>query len=113
MTSSSIDFKFFLPKLWLNIMKLKNVNIIGKEWRIIDIDDSFMKFLESEGIYLYDTDTKFESKFSDSEYDDIIDSDSNEKKCLISKEFNEKIVKIISELGAVVPKINWTVPTVI
>lgn len=110
----SFDFASFLPSFWTN--NLPGFPILGSEFRIIDLDLNFIKYIESDGIILEDDvfslgSSLGDSNFSDNDYEkskvDIKPSD-------LFPEIHQKIQNAISFLGGcVVPKLNWTVPTVL
>lgn len=109
------DFGHFVPAYWTQI--LKDTSILGAEYEIIDLEDKFIEYLESDGIYLEET--QYISQFSDTEdehYDadeQITEESSTQKPSDIFPETHAKIEAAIKSLGGcVVPKLNWTVPKV-
>lgn len=108
------DLASFLPYYWFSM--LQNVPILGQRYEIIDLDISFIEFLESDGISL-DEDRPFTSGFSSSD-EDYPDNQSDSsakyfKPSDIFPETHEKIKLSLQSLGgSVVPKLNWTVPKV-
>ena len=104
----------FLPSFWTSY--LKNVPILGSKFEIVDLESSFIDFIESDGLFL-DDDIPISSAFSSSD-EEFFNSDSEgDLSCQNpSKTFpflNEKIKNSIFSLGGtVVPKLNWTVPKV-
>ena len=106
----SFDFASFLPSFWTN--NLSGFPILGSEFRIIDLDSIFIKYIESDGIILEDDVFSFDdSNFSDNDYEK---SKLNLKPSELFPEIHQKIQNAISFLGGcVVAKLNWTVPTVI
>lgn len=108
------ELAYFLPSSWTNI--LHNAPLLGGNSVIIDLDKSFVEYLESDGIFLEKLlCATSSSKFSDSE-DYSSESDFEQGHLVPSQiftEIHEIIVKKIAFLGGcVVPKLNWTVPLV-
>lgn len=113
--NDSLDLASFLPSNWTS--SLGNVPILGSKFEIIDLEDSFLDFIESDGLFLNDDGVPLESGLSssDEEYSDS-DAEENASSRKPSELFpilNEKIQNSITSLGGiVVPKLNWTVPKV-
>ena len=115
---ASVDYSIFLPKFWIS--SLGNVPLFSPLYEIIELDENFINFLESVGMYI-DDDIIVSSFSSEDEekHDELTCRNANEAQndCLMpSKAFpdiHDKIIMSIKELGGyVVPKINWTVPKV-
>lgn len=122
MTAASdqvVDYQLFVPAYWTNV--LTDTPILGRRFEIIDLDDKFIEYLESDGMYLEDT--QYTSQLSDSENEgpiqlvkeEEVEEDSPQAKpSLLFPETHGKIIAAIEKLGgSVVPKVNWTVPTVL
>jgi hypothetical protein len=89
--------------------------LLGLNFKIIELDEKFIEFIESDGITLDDED-QYTSALSESdEYSDT-GSDNTVMYFKPSEKFPElhKLIKSAIENlgGAVVPKLNWTVPKV-
>lgn len=115
MQSEVNDLTTFLPSYWTSL--LKEVPVLGLKFDIIELNNDFIEFLESDGLTL-DEERPFISGFSSSD-----DYSSEEEECseFIHKfipsdkfpELHNKIKSAIQDLGGVVvPKLNWTVPKV-
>ena len=111
----SLDYQPFVPSYWMQI--LADTPILGVKAEIIDLDAKFIEYLESDGLYLEET--QYTSQFSDSDGSSRESEQEEAENILTSKpsvafpEVHEKIEKAVKELGGcVVPKINWTVPKV-
>lgn len=107
------DMTYFLPSFWLN--NLKEVPLLGSNSKIIELDEKFIEFIESDGLTL-DNESTYISTLSDSDEYSETESDNSVTYCKPSEKFPElhKIIKDAIEAlgGAVVPKLNWTVPKV-
>ena len=108
------NLSFFLPSYWTS--SLEKTPIWGLKFEIIDLDNSFIDFIESDGLYLDDDGpttsglSSSDEVYSDEDSDKVL---SLRKPSEIFPSLNEKIQKSISYLGGtVVPKLNWTVPKV-
>lgn len=111
----SSDYGHFVPAYWTQV--LNDSPIMGMGYEIIDLDDKFVEYLESDGIYLEET--QYTSQFSDIEDEnyDTDDHDNNERSVQkpsdMFPETHSKIEAAMKRLGGcVVPKVNWTVPKV-
>jgi hypothetical protein len=118
MTSSNdqaVDYQPFIPSYWMQI--LTDTPILGARSEIIDLDAKFIEYLESDGLYLEET--QYNSQFSDSDRSST-ESDPKEDGDILSfkpsdtfPEVHRKIENVLKGLGGcVVPKVNWTVPKV-
>lgn len=115
---SKNEYFAFLPSFWTN--SLSDFPILGSEFRIIDLDKNFIKFIESDSIILEDDVFSLESSFDDSNcYSSDNDCEKEKSKVdlkpsILFPEIHRNIQNAISFLGGcVVPKLNWTVPTVL
>lgn len=115
--NDSFDASLFLPAYWIS--RLRNVPILGSKFEIIDLNNNFIDFLESDGMTL-DDESQFTSGFSGSD-EDYTDSDTDNsvsiqylKPSEQFPEIHEKIRTAVNSMGgSVIPKLNWTVPKVI
>lgn len=89
---------------------LADTPILGNHSEIIDLDAKFIEYLESDGLYLEES--QYTSQFSDSEeYDQEEAIGVNPSTAF--PEVHAKVEKALKALGGcVVPKFNWTVPKV-
>lgn len=108
------DLGSFLPSFWTE--NLVRAPLLGSTYKIIELDENFIEFIESDGLAL-DEDNPYTSALSSS--DEFSDSDYSDQPVSYSKpsekfpKLNELIKCSIESLGgAVVPKLNWTVPKV-
>ena len=107
------DMISFLPSFWSS--KLTEVPLLGSNFKIIDLDEKFIEFIESDGLVLEDEDRYISSLSGFDEYSEA-DSDNAVTYLKPSEKFpelHELIKSAIKDLGGtVVPKLNWTVPKV-
>lgn len=108
------DLDSFLPSFWSK--NLLGAPLIGSTYKIIELDEKFIEFIESDGLAL-DEDNPYTSALSSSdEFSESDDSDQPVSYFKPSEKFpklNELIKSSIETLGgSVVPKLNWTVPKV-
>lgn len=107
------DLTSFLPSFWSK--NLNEVPLLGSKFKIIELDERFIEFIESEGLTL-DDENQYTSTLSDSDETSETDSYNSAKYFKPSEKFPElhEILKSAIEIlgGAVVPKLNWTVPKV-
>lgn len=103
----------FLPSFWSS--KLNEAPLLGSNFKIIELDEKFIEFIESDGLTLEDEDQCTSTLSGSDEYYDS-DSEYAVAFCKPSEKFpelHELIKNAIEDLGgAVVPKLNWTVPKV-
>lgn len=115
MRSESSELTSFLPSYWS--CSLKGIPVLGSVFAVIDLNTDFTDFLESDGLTL-DEEKPFISGFSSSEdYSSEEETCADDiRTCIPSERFpelHERIRSAIQSLGgAVVPKLNWTVPKV-
>lgn len=114
--TSDFDFATFLPSRWTNI--LSKFPLLGSEYEIVNLDNEFIKFIESDGIILDEDIISLRSSFDDFENDHFdfeLESESSKlKPSELFSDIDQKIKKAIKSLGGcVVPKLNWTVPKVL
>lgn len=103
----------FLPSFWLS--NLNEIPLLGSNFKIIELDEKFIEFIESDGLTL-ESEDQYTSTLSGSDEYSEADSDNAITFCKPSEKFpelHELIKNAIEDLGGtVVPKLNWTVPKV-
>jgi len=112
MNHSTSDFAKFLPSFWTK--SLKKAPLLCPRYEIIDLNNEFIHFIESDGLIL-DDDTFVSSFSSDDDFSDN-ETDAHESYIKPSEAFpllHANIKHVFESLGgSVVPKLNWTVPKV-